>query len=128
MPPKIDGQRSSSPSSVDGDSTTKNSSSQKRNRGPSDIIMAIKEFGASQIKSDLAQEKIWFIEMENTRRRNKEVRHQNEETRRTEEHRQHQQKTQLEEWEKFRQTFISSVTNCVVIRSMIRRRRIYLKI
>jgi hypothetical protein len=87
MPTEIDGQRRASPTSVDGDSSS------KRKRSPSDIIMAIKEIGASQIKTDLAQEKIRFIEMENTRR-------QNEENRRWEEHRQLRQKTQLEEWEK----------------------------
>jgi uroporphyrinogen-III synthase len=43
--------------------------------------MAIKEIGASQIKSDLAQEKIRFHEMENTRRQNKESMQQNEESR-----------------------------------------------
>jgi hypothetical protein len=90
MPTEIDGKLRASPSSVDGDSISKNSSGQKRKRGPSDIIMAIKEIGASQIKSNLAQEKIRFIQMENTRR-------QKEENCRLEEHRQHQQKTQLEE-------------------------------
>jgi hypothetical protein len=92
MPTEIDGQRRASPTSLDGDSS-KNSGSQKRKRSPSDIITAIKEMGSSQIKSDLAHEKIRFLEMENTRR-------QNEENRRSEEFSQLRTKAQLEEWEK----------------------------
>jgi hypothetical protein len=94
MPPKVDGQRRAS-TSIHGDSTTKYSSGQKRNCAPSDIIMTIKEICASQMKSDLAQEKIRFIEMENTRCQNEDVRRQNEETRCTEEHSQHQQRLNI---------------------------------
>jgi hypothetical protein len=72
---------------------------QKRKPGPSDIITAIKEIGASQMKSELAQEKRRFVEMENTRRQKQVATRQNEESRHTEEHREQQQKTQLEEWE-----------------------------
>jgi hypothetical protein len=98
VPTEVEGQRRASPSTDE--STSKNSSGQKRKHGNSDILMAIKDMGASQMKADLAQEKIRFIEMENTRRQNEEARRQSEENRRTEEHRQNQQKTLLEEWEK----------------------------
>jgi hypothetical protein len=46
---EVDGQqqRRESPSTIDDNNTSKNSSRQKRKRGPSDIIAAIKEVGAS---------------------------------------------------------------------------------
>ena len=80
--------------SSDGTQSLSNSgSNKKKKRGNNDIVEAIREFKNSSMDSELARQKLIFMEKEENRR-------QQEEARLVTEHQQKKQRNLLEEWEK----------------------------
>ena len=74
-------------------SLSSSGSNKKKKRGNNDIVEAIREFKNSSMDSELARQKLIFMEKEENRR-------QQEEARLVTEHQQKKQRNLLEEWEK----------------------------
>lgn len=98
----------------DRDKSTNGSTPSKRRTAGNDIAEAIREFGNASMRSEMAKQKLRYMEMDESRREKEEVRREkeearreneekrrdNEERRREKEESRQERKTTFEEWEK----------------------------